>query len=36
MDHPVMAPSLIGHGGDLNERKPSVGASERPTTPKER
>jgi hypothetical protein len=34
--HPVMAPSLIGHGGDLNERKPSVGASERPTTPKER
>jgi hypothetical protein len=35
-DHPVMAPSLIGHGGDLNERKPSVGASDRPTTPKER
>jgi hypothetical protein len=32
----VMAPSLIGHGGDLNERKPSVGASDRPTTPKER
>jgi hypothetical protein len=23
---PVMAPSLIGHGGDLDERTPSVGS----------